>query len=87
MGLVEFLLWLLFGGVAGWLASVIVGKNAQFGVVGNIVIGIVGAFIGGLLFPHDATQFDLGSLLAAVVGAVILLVIVGLFTRGSRTRI
>ena len=84
MGLVEFLVWLVFGGLAGWLASVLVGKDSQLGIVGNIVVGIVGAFIGGLLLPSDGNQFDLGSFVAAVIGAIILLVVVNLFTRGPR---
>lgn len=76
MGLVEILTWLVFGGLAGWLASLIVGKNAQMGIVANIAVGIVGAFIGGLLLPNDADTFDFGSFVAAVLGAVVLLLIV-----------
>lgn len=86
MGLVEFLAWLVFGGLAGWIASMIVGKNAQMGVLANIVVGIIGAFIGGLLLPNDADRFDLGSFLAAIVGAVILLVLVNLIT-GRRNQV
>lgn len=86
MGLVEFLAWLVFGGLAGWIASMIVGKNAQMGVLANIVVGIIGAFIGGLLLPNDADTFDLGSFLAAIVGAVILLVLVNLVT-GRKNRV
>lgn len=86
MGLVEFLLWLVFGGLAGWIASMIVGKNAQMGVLANIVVGIIGAFIGGLLLPNDADRFDIGSFLAAIVGAVILLVLVNLVT-GRRNKV
>ena len=83
MGLVEFVLWLVFGGLAGWIASLIVGKNSQLGILGNIVVGIIGAFIGGALLPNDGDQFDFGSFVAAVIGAVILLVIVNLFTRSN----
>ena len=83
MGLVEFVLWLVFGGLAGWIASLIVGKNSQLGILGNIVVGVIGAFIGGALLPNDGDQFDLGSFVAAVIGAVILLVIVNLFTRSN----
>lgn len=82
----EILIWLLFGGLAGWLASLIVGKNAQMGVLANIVFGIVGAFIGGALLPNDADRFDFGSFVAAVVGAIILLVVINLLT-GKRNRI
>lgn len=83
----EVVLWLVFGGLAGWLASIVVGKNGQLGVIGNIVVGIVGAFIGGALFPNDADRFDFGSFVAAVVGAIILLVVVSLFTRNQQPRI
>ena len=84
MGLGELVAWVVFGGLAGWIASMIVGKNAEMGVLANIVVGIIGALIGGWLLPNDANTFDLGSFLAAIVGAVVLLVLVNLFTRGSR---
>jgi len=86
MGFGELAAWLVFGGLAGWLASIIVGKNSQLGIVGNIVVGIIGAFIGGLLLPNDGDRFDLGSFVAAVIGAVILLVVVNLVTRGKQPR-
>lgn len=86
MSFIELVTWLVFGGLAGWLASVLVGKDSELGVVGNIVVGILGAFIGGVLLPHDDNMYDLGSFIAAVVGAVILLVIVNLFTN-RRNRI
>lgn len=84
MGLVEIVSWLVFGGLAGWIASMIVGKNSQMGVVANIVVGIIGAFIGGALLPNDGDQFDLGSFVAAVLGAIVLLVLVNLVTRNNR---
>ena len=86
MGLVEFLAWLVFGGLAGWIASIIVGKDSQLGILGNIVVGVIGAFIGGALLPNDGDQFDLGSFVAAVLGAIVLLVVVNLVT-GKRNRI
>lgn len=76
----ELAAWLVFGGLAGWIASLIVGANGRLGIVGNIVVGVIGAFIGGLLLPNDADKFDLGSFVAAVIGAVILLVVVNLIT-------
>lgn len=76
MGLGEIVAWLVFGGLAGWLASIVVGKNARMGIVANIVVGILGAFIGGLLLPNDADQFDFGSFVAVVLGAVLLLLVV-----------
>lgn len=84
MGLVEILMWIVFGGLAGWFASMVVGRNSQMGVVANVVVGIVGAFIGGLLLPNDGDTFDVGSFVAAVIGAIILLLIVNAVTRNKR---
>lgn len=86
MGFGELAAWLVFGGLAGWIASMLVGKNSQLGIVGNVVVGIIGAFIGGLLLPNDGDRFDLGSFVAAVIGAVILLVVVNLVT-GRRNKV
>lgn len=86
MGFWEFVTWIVFGGLAGWIASIIVGKNTQMGLLGNVAVGVIGAFIGGLLLPNDADQFDIGSFVAAVIGAVLLLVVVNLIT-GRRNRI
>ncbi len=86
MGFGELAALLVFGGLAGWVASIIVGKNSQLGIVANVVVGIIGAFIGGLLLPNDGDRFDLGSFIAAVIGAVILLVVVNLVTRGRQPR-
>lgn len=79
--------WIVFGGLAGWLASVIVGKDGQLGLVGNVAVGIVGAFIGGLIFPHDADTFDFGSFVAAIIGAIILLLVVSALTRNRTPRV
>lgn len=79
----SILAWLVFGGLAGWVASLVVGKNSQLGVVGNIVVGIIGAFIGGALFPNDGDTFDFGSFVAAVIGAILLLCVVSLATRNN----
>lgn len=82
-----FLLWMIFGGVAGWLASLVMGTDARQGILMNIVIGIVGALIGGFLMSFigetGITGFNLSSLLVAVVGAVVLLMISRLFTRSA----
>lgn len=74
--------WIVVGGIAGWLASIIVRKNSQMGCVSNIVVGIVGGVIGGWLLGRDVSGFNIASLLTAVLGAVILLVILNLLTRG-----
>ena len=69
--------WIVLGGIAGWIASMIAGTNAQQGVFGNIVVGIIGAIVGGFilgLFGIDGvTGFNLYSLLVALLGAVIAL--------------
>lgn len=77
------LAWIVLGGIAGWIASMIAGNNESQGLLGNIVIGILGAFIGGfiinLLGGNGAIEFDLWSLLVAVMGATLLLFILGRF--------
>jgi len=83
--LLDIVLWILFGALAGWIASMIMKTNAQMGAFGNIVVGIIGAFIGGFLFRTltgvQVEGFNLTSLIVAIIGAVILLGIVKLFTR------
>lgn len=78
------ILWLLFGALIGWLASLIMKTDAQQGALLNIVVGIVGAMIGGFLFRRNvpANFFDIGSILTALIGAVVLLGIYNLATRG-----
>ena len=83
-----FILWLIVGGILGWLASIVMKRNYQMGLIMNIVVGIVGAFLGGLLLAPlfgtgtiNAGDFSIGSLLVSFLGAVILLFIVGLFRR------
>ena len=72
--------WLIVGAIAGWLAGLIV-KGFGFGLLGNIVVGIVGAVIAGWVLPHLGIALGVGMIAAiinAVIGAVILLVIIGL---------
>ncbi len=73
------ILWLVFGAVAGWLASLIMKTDAEQGAVANIIVGIIGAMIGGFVFSlfggAGVTGFNLYSLLVATVGAVIALAI------------
>ncbi len=77
-----FFAWIVLGGVAGWLASLIVGVGAKMGCLLNIVAGVVGAVIGGLLFnalgSHGITGFTWWSLFVAFIGAVILLALLRL---------
>ncbi|MDX3900996.1 MAG: GlsB/YeaQ/YmgE family stress response membrane protein [Sphingobium sp.] len=80
------ILWLIVGGVIGWLASLIMRTDAQQGILLNIVVGIVGAFIGGLIFSGGSINnagLTVTSFLVSLVGAVVLLAIVNLVRRGS----
>lgn len=71
--------WIVLGGLAGWVASMIAGTDARQGLLGNIIVGIVGGLLGGFVFGllggSGVTGFNLWSFLVAVVGAVILLLI------------
>ncbi len=79
MGIVS---WIVLGGIAGWLASLITRRNDQMGCITNIIAGIVGAAVGGWVFSlfggQGVTDFNLPSLLVAFVGAVIVLAVVNL---------
>ena len=84
------ILVLVVGGVIGWLASIVMRTDAQQGILLNIVVGIVGALIAGVLItpliggaPITSGAFDIMSLLASFLGAVVLLAIINLFRRGS----
>ena len=88
----SFILWLIIGGLLGWLASMIMGTNDRQGKFLNIIVGIVGAFLGGLILaPMFGTgtindyDFSFSSLIVSLLGAVILLFIVGLFRRRRHT--
>lgn len=78
--------WLILGGLAGWIASLLTGRKDQQGCLMNIIVGIVGAAIGGavvgILGGGGVSGFNLWSLIVAVIGAVVLLAVVNLFTRG-----
>jgi uncharacterized membrane protein YeaQ/YmgE (transglycosylase-associated protein family) len=79
------ILWLIVGGVIGWLASIIMRTDAQQGIFLNIVVGIIGAFIGGLVVSGgsiNSAPLTLTSFLVSLLGAVILLAIVNLVRRG-----
>jgi len=89
MTLETFLIWLVIGLIAGWLASVVVGGG--FGLLGDIVVGVVGAFIGGFIFRglHIRVPWSgiPGTILVAFVGALVLLVVLRLIrsaTTGTR---
>ena len=84
------IIWLVVGGIIGWIASLIMRTNAQQGIFLNIIVGIVGAFLGGWLggmlgfgSSINSGDFSLSGLLTSLVGAIILLAIVNLFRRGK----
>jgi uncharacterized membrane protein YeaQ/YmgE (transglycosylase-associated protein family) len=85
MGLI---IWLIVGGIVGWLASIVMKRDAQQGIIMNVVVGIVGSllasyFISPLVGVGTINSgFSLGTFLVSLLGAIILLAIVNLFTRG-----
>jgi uncharacterized membrane protein YeaQ/YmgE (transglycosylase-associated protein family) len=88
----DFIGWLIIGLIAGWLASMIMGRGG-YGVIGDIVIGIVGAFIGGFIArllnltpPAANDPFSWASLIFAIIGAIILIAIVRALS-GNRARV
>lgn len=89
----NFIIWLVVGGVLGWLASIVMKTDGQQGIFLNVIVGIVGAFLGGLLLAPlfgtgtiNSNSFNMGSLLVSFVGALILLAIVNLIrSRGRST--
>jgi uncharacterized membrane protein YeaQ/YmgE (transglycosylase-associated protein family) len=90
MGLMGFIIWLIVGGIVGWLASIIMRTDAQQGLLLNIIVGIIGALLGGFLFSSlfgqptiNESPLDLGAILVSLLGAIVLLGIVNLFRRGT----
>jgi uncharacterized membrane protein YeaQ/YmgE (transglycosylase-associated protein family) len=89
MDAMGWLAWIIVGAIAGWLASIVMGTNASQGLLLDIIVGIIGAFIGGFLFnllgAPGATGFNVWSLFVAFIGAVVLLGILRLFSRPTTT--
>ena len=86
----NIIIWLVVGGVIGWLASLIMRTDAQQGIILNVVVGIVGALLAGwLLSPLfgvstiNQSNFSIPGLLVSLLGAVVLLAIVNLIRRGT----
>lgn len=81
-----FIVWLIVGGIIGWLASLVMRTDAQQGIILNIIVGIVGAVIAGLIFGGGSINqdpLDLTNILWSLLGAIILLAIVNLIRRGT----
>jgi uncharacterized membrane protein YeaQ/YmgE (transglycosylase-associated protein family) len=82
MGIIS---WIVLGGIAGWLASIVTKRNNRMGCISNILAGVIGALVGGWVFSlfgkSGVTGFNLPSLLVAFVGAVIVLAVLNLLTR------
>jgi len=92
MSVGDFIGWLIIGLIAGWLASMIMGRGG-YGIIGDIVVGIVGAFIGGFIAralnltpPSSTDPFSWASLIFAIIGAIILIAIVRALS-GGRARL
>lgn len=85
----NFIIWLIVGGLIGWVASMIMRTDAEQGAFLNIIVGIVGAMLGGWLISPlvgagtiNQSDFSIGGLLVSLVGAIVLLAVVNLFRRG-----
>jgi uncharacterized membrane protein YeaQ/YmgE (transglycosylase-associated protein family) len=90
MGNMNFILWLIIGGILGWIASLLMRTDAQQGVFLNIVVGVIGALLAGFLLTPlfgvgtiNQNNFSLSGLFVSLLGAIILLAIVNLFRRGT----
>jgi uncharacterized membrane protein YeaQ/YmgE (transglycosylase-associated protein family) len=86
----DIIIWLVVGGIVGWLASLLMHTDARQGILLNVIVGIVGAALAGFFVSPmiglptiNQGVFSIGSLLVSLVGAVILLAIVNLFRRGT----
>jgi uncharacterized membrane protein YeaQ/YmgE (transglycosylase-associated protein family) len=86
----NFIIWLIIGGIVGWLASMVMKTDAQQGVILNVVVGIVGALLGGWLISPlvgvgtiNQDALSIPAILVSLVGAIILLAIVNLVRRGK----
>jgi len=87
--MINFVIWLAAGGLIGWLASVIMHTDGQQGLFLNVVVGIVGAAVGGWIISPlvgvgtiNQDVFNVGALLVSLIGAIILLALINLFRRG-----
>ncbi len=82
----SFLVYIIFGGLVGWVASMLMGTDGQQGIVLNVVVGIVGAVLGSWIFGMlgmggSVTGFNLGSFVVALIGAIVLIGLLKMFHR------
>ena len=83
--------WIIFGALAGWEAGIIAGGNSRLGCFGNIVVGVIGAFIGGWIYSlitHHALNvgWNWTAFIVAVLGSIILLAVINLVFGSSRKK-
>lgn len=88
--MLNFILWIIVGGLIGWVASIVMGTNAQQGMLLNVIVGIVGAFVAGwFLTPLfgistiNQTNFSVPALLLSLGGAIVLLAVINFLRRGQ----
>lgn len=85
--LVNIILWIILGAAAGWIASIVMKRDGQMGAMANIVVGIVGAVLGGFLFNAVGltgdTGFNLWTLFVATIGAIVLLFLISVVKRAA----
>ena len=87
--LINFIVWIIIGGIIGWLASLVMRTDSQMGTLLNIVVGIVGAFVAGLVLTPlfgvgtiNEGNFSFAAMALSLLGAIVLLGIINLFQRG-----
>jgi uncharacterized membrane protein YeaQ/YmgE (transglycosylase-associated protein family) len=89
----NFIIWLIVGGLVGWVASIVMRTNRQQGMLLNVIVGVVGAFVAGLVLTPllgiatiNQNNFSLPGLMVSLVGAIILLALVSLLRGGGLRR-
>lgn len=80
----SFLWSLIIGGIIGWLAGMIIGRDVPFGIVGNIIAGFVGAWLGSLILGNWGPVISNFAIIPALIGAIVLVFILSLILRGTR---
>lgn len=79
----NILIWLIFGGLVGWVASILTHDNKRMGIIANIIVGLIGSFLGGwiasMLNYGSFSVFSIAGVLIAIGGSVLLLIVLNLF--------